>query len=256
MFVHSCVSNNQEIDRDENGNITFKCELKNGVRHGKCYHYYPNGAIKGTSSWVRGVQNGESISYYENGRIKQASMWKEGKADGECIDYYENGNIKIKGHIVNNQQMEVKYYDENERLQKVNYYVIVNHQSRLNGVVIYDVDNASNYPYNINLQKTTYAEIFADRDTIDCGSFAEYEVAWWCSNNHYVKAVTGNIDHNFNVVDSSSLKNVDLENKNKFYPSNLKADTLRVIFRFREIKDGEHFAFESYLEKVFTIIEK
>jgi hypothetical protein len=152
--------------------------------------------------------------------------------------------------------MEVEYYDEDGRMQKVHYYVIVNNQSRLNGVMFYDVDNVGNYPYNIDYPKSMYAEIFANRDTVDYGSFAEYEVAWWCSDVHYVKAVTGNIDHNFNVVDSSSLKPINLNSKSRFYPSNMKTDTLRIIFRFRHVIDGEHFAFLSYLEKVFTVREK
>jgi hypothetical protein len=256
ILIHSCASKNQEIIKDENGNIVLKCELKNGIRHGKCYEYFPNSTIMGISSWVAGVQDGEAISYFENGSIKQTSMWKEGMANGECIDYFENGSIKIRGYIVNNQQMEVEFYDEDSRLQKINYYIIVNRQSRLNGAVVYDVDNAVNYPYNIDYTKSMYAEIFADRDTIDCGNFAEYEVQWMCSNDHYVGAITGNIDQDFNIIDSSSLKRVDLDNKNRFYPSNPKLDTLRVIFQFKEIRDGEHFAFQSYLEKVFTIREK
>ena len=119
ILTHSCVSKNEEIVRDEKGNIIFKYELKNGVRHGKCYQYYLNGTIATISNWVKGVQEGETISYYENGSIKQSSMWKENKANGECIDYYENGTIKVKQYVINDQPTKREFYDEDGRLEKI-----------------------------------------------------------------------------------------------------------------------------------------
>jgi len=255
ILIQSCVSENKEIVRDENGNIILKCELKNRVRYGKCFEYYPSGTVTRVSNWVAGDQEGETIEYFVNGSIKSTVMWN-GKTDGECVDYFENGNIKQRAYVTNGQPSKVEFYDENGRMQKVNYYILINQKSRLNGVVVLDVDNAENYPYNVNFQKTSFAKIFAEHDTIDYGSFAEYEAQWMCNEDYYISAITGKIDHNFNVVDSSSLKSVDLDNKNRFYPSNFKSDTLRVLFLFEEIKDGEHFGFESYLEKVFTIREK
>ena len=71
-----------------------------------------------------------------------------------------------------------------------------------------------------------------------------------CGDDIYVLAYTGNIDHNFKI-DSASLKQVDLENKNRFYPVNLKSDTLRVIFRFR--KKRESIMTLSFLEEVFVV---
>jgi len=280
IILNSCISRKQEIIRDENGVVISKCELKNGFRHGICYHYYPNGSIEGISSWNKGVQDGETIEYYENGNVRSTtmikggkqdgicinyyengnvhitSMWKEGKLNGERVEYYENGNIKERGNGVNGQPIEIEYYDEHGRLQKVYDYIVINHKSKLNGIVVYDVDNANNYPYNIKHQESTAAQIFAVRDTIEYGSFMEYKVRYACSLDHWIYAYTGKIDQNFNVLDDSTIKEVDLENLNRFYPTNLGTDTLRVVFEFMKYENGSSLLFECYLEKVFTVIEK
>ena len=108
---------------------------------------------------------------------------------------------------------------------------------------------------NVILEKTRWAQIEADRDTIDYGGFAEYYFNWL--SNEPVIAYTGNIDHNFNVIDSTSLKTVDLDNKNRFYPSHLKTDTLRVIFKFVKRENRKFIiTHETFLEEVFTVIEK
>ena len=278
--IHSCASKKHEIVKDENGNIFLKCELKKGVRHGTCYQYYPNGAIWVVSSWIAGFQDGETIEYFENGSIhsttmfqdgkqhgkrveysenegiKNTSMWKDGKQDGDCYEYFENGSEKVWSYFINGFRMQDEFYDEEGRLQKRYNYIVVNKKTKLNGVVIYDVDNISNNPYGINIQESLHAKIFADKDTIDYGSFVEYNVRWMCSDDHYLAAIAGNFDHNFNLIDDYSVKRLDLDNKNRFYPSNLESDTLRVIFYFEKIEDGKKQGFETFLEKVFTVIEK
>lgn len=231
-FMHSCTSKNQEVVRDENGNIFLKCELKKGVRYGKCYQYYPNGNIWVISRWVAGFQDGETIEYFETGKIKRKSIFTKG------------------------QPIEHELYDDAGRLMKKAFYIIINRQSKLNGLMVFDTNNADKFPDNINFKETTFAQIFADKDTIDYGGFAEYEVEWICSTEHYAGAFVGNFDHNFNMVDTSSMKEVDLENKNRFYPANLGTDTLRIIFDFMKIEDGKERVFTTRLEKVFTVIEK
>jgi len=253
-FLHSCASNNQKIEKDENGNIISKCEIKNGVRHGKCYHYYPNGAIEIISSWIEGVQDGETIVYFENGVVKQTSLWKDDKVDGEVVNYFENGNIESKNFYINGQIKEIEFYDEEGRLVKHVFYIILNGQSTLNGLLVYASHDADGNPDNIIWSKTAYAEIFTERDTIDYGSFVEYEINW--GGGDYVGAMAGNYDHNFNLIDSASMKEVDLDNKNRFYPAHLGTDTLRIIFDFFKHEDGKEKVFSSHLEKVFTVIGK
>jgi len=256
ILVHSCVSKNQEIVKFENGIIRFKCDLKNGIRHGKSNEYFPNGAIKATSNWVAGVQDGHRIDYFETGSIEQTSMWKDGKLEGECVVYFENGGIKEITYNIEGQPWRHEFYDEDSRLQEIYDFAIINGVHRLNGHIVYDTDNDINHPYNINSQKSKYSLILADRDTIDYGGFVEYEVQWVCSDGYYVGALTGNIDRNFNVVDSASLKNVDLGNKNRFYPSQMKTDTLRVIFEFMIKEDEQFITNRAFLDKVFTVREK
>ena len=281
ILIQSCVLRNQEIIRDENGNVILKCELKKGVRHGTCYAYYPNGNIRVISSWIAGFQDGETIEYFENGSIhvttmlqsgKQhgqrvayykngivnaTSMWKDNQQDGETISYDENGNFESKIIFINGQIKEIEFYDKEGRLVKHAFYIILNGQSTLNGLLVFASHDADGNPDEIIWSKTAYAEIFTERDTIDYGSFVEYEINWWGGiPDDYVGAMAGNYDHNFNLIDSTSLKIIDLDNKNRFYPAHLGTDTLRIIFDFFKHEDGKEKVFSSHLEKVFTVIGK
>jgi len=255
-LMYSCVFKKHEIVRDENGNIILKCNLENGVRHGKCFEYFSNGNVKGVYSWIAGVWDGEAIEYFENGNVKSTSMWKDNQQDGEFIWYYENGNIESKALYVNGQIIEQEFYDEEGRLIKRGFYIILNRQSKLNGLLVFASHDTDGNPDKLNFQESAFAAIFADKDTVDYGGFVEYEIEWVCSTEHYAAAFTGIYDHNFNVVDTSTLKEVDLESKNRFYPTNFGTDTLRIIFDFMKIEDGKEKIFTSYLEKVFTVIEK
>jgi hypothetical protein len=196
----------------------------------------------------------DSIGYYydKEGNLKATINFANGQRTGEAKWYYPNGQLKESAYLINDQEAgEHEFYDKDGRLLKVYFYKIINHMSKLNGILIYDNEN------NINSQKSQYAEIVADQDTINYESCAEYKIEWVCSDNTYVRALTGNIDHNFNVIDSSSLKQVDLDNKNKFYPFvNLKTDTLRVIFELKEIKDEKVYMGRFFLDKFFHIREK
>jgi len=238
LMLSNCGTR-QEIVRDKNGNVILKCELQNGVRHGMCYHFYPNGAIKEISNFVAGVREGESIEYFENGTLKARSNY-------------------VNGYLIKNE-----VFNEDGRLQEEYHYVTINNQSRLNGILIYDTDSTCEFPYNVNLNKTLYAEIFADSDTVYYGSFVEFEVGWLCSEEHWVGGIKNNstffIDHNFNQSGHSTFaaKRVDVENKNRFYPSNKQSDTLRIIFGFSRVINGNVIDdLDTYLEKVFTVIEK
>ena len=119
FLIQSCVSENREIVRDENGNIILKCELKNGVRHGKCIDYYPNGTVKGVSNWVAGIMDGKQIVYFENGNVKSTGMWKDDKIDGEHVWYYETGVIECKIFFIKGQGKGHELYDEEGNLQEI-----------------------------------------------------------------------------------------------------------------------------------------
>ena len=277
----SCMSKKHEIVRDENGNICLKCELKKNVRHGTCYQYYPNGAIWVISNWIAGFQDGETIEYFENGSIhvktmlqigqqhgkrveyfengiiKATSMWKDNQQDGESFTYYENGRIESKILYINGLLTEIEFYNEDGKLEKHAFYKILNRQSVLNGILVFASHDAGGNPDKIISRETAYAEIFTERDTIYNGSFIEYEIEWWGGPpGGHVGAIVSNYDHNFKEVDPSSTKEIDVKRINRFYPTNLGTDTLRIIFHFMKIEDEKEKVFKSHLEKVFTVIEK
>jgi len=254
ILISSCVSVNQEIVRDETGNIILRCDLKNGVRDGKCYEYYPGGAVKVVSNWVAGFLEGERTYFFKTGNVESTGMFKAGERDGELVLYYETGGIKTKMFFINGRGKWLESFDEVGNLQEIQEYIYLTDEHQLNRKVVYDTDSASIHPSNVIFKESFWAQIEADRDTIDFGGFVEYEVQWISDKKG--RAYSGDFDHKFNVIDSASLKDIDLDNKNKFYPAHLGTDTLRVIFEFLNYKDGNYCSIQSYLEKVFTVKEK
>jgi hypothetical protein len=183
--------------------------------------------------------------YYDNGNLKAIINFINGQKEGEAKWYYPSGQLKETAYFINDQiSDEHDFYNEDGYLVRTAFYKIVNHLSRLNGILVYDKDES------VIHQESEYAEIIAEPDTLCIDGYVEYKIGWVCSTDTYVRALTGNIDHNFNVTDSSSLRLVDLDNINKFYLSE-KEDTLRVIFEVKQEKNGRVYMERFYLDKVF-----
>ena len=143
--------------------------------------------------------------YYADGNLKATINFKNGQKNGEAKWYYPNGQLKEYTCFINDQTIgEHEFYDIDGSLSKVYFFKIRNGMSEINGELIYKNEI-------IEKNESRYAEIVTKCDTINSGNFAEYKIGWICGNGAYVRALTGNIDHNFNVVDSSSLKPVNLD---------------------------------------------
>jgi len=204
--MHSCISENQEILKDENGKICLKCDLKNGIRDGKCIQYYPNGTIKSISNWFTGVQNGELIEYFENGRVFQTSMWVDGKLEGECVEYSKGGYIhKVKQYTDGRPKgLWVQFY-EGYPMQAIQYVVVRDQTHHMNQWWVYDILG------DVQKEASHYFSIYSEKgDSIKVGESGVIIVKLEAPKyGGYMKLVVGDFDGQFNPINPSQLDTIN-----------------------------------------------
>jgi len=206
ILIHSCTSNNQEVIKNENGNICMKCELKNGVRNGKCYEYYPNGDIYVISSWIAGVQNGKKIVYFENGTIKETSIWEDGNLEGEVIEYSGKGYVhKVKQYMNGKPDGLWIHFFEGYPMRAMQYVIVKDYQEYLNQWWVYD------YFGDVKKEESHYYSIYSEKgDSIKAGVAGVLKVKLEAPVfGGYMKLVTGNFDNKFNPIDATKLDTIN-----------------------------------------------
>ena len=182
-------------------------------------------------------------------------MYKAGEREGEFLWYFETGGIETKMLFINGRGKGLKSFDEDGNMKEMHEYIYLTDEPQLNRKMVFNTGSVGTHFSDAIVEESDWVQIDAAADTVYLGDFAEYELQW-LSDADYVSALTGNFDHKFNVIDSTSLKRIDLDNKNRFYPAHLGTDTIRIIFDFFKHEDGKEKVFSSHLEKVFTVMEK
>jgi len=206
IITLSCVSENHEIIKDEDGNVRLKCELKNGIRHGKCYHYYPSGAVQVISNWVEGVKDGESIEYFENGKIKETAMWEDDKLHGELLRYSDNGYIhNIMGFVSGRPHGLWQQYSSGHPRRATQYVLVKEDQSYANQWWTYDFFG------DVKKEQSHYYSIYSEiGDSIKVGETGEFIIKLEAPLlGEYMKLVTGDFDKRFNPIDPAKLDTID-----------------------------------------------
>jgi len=83
--------------------------LKDGLRVGEGFTYFPDGQMNGRFTYKNGLLNGLSTTYWPNGNVESICEWKEEKKNGSCKVNDENG--VLKSEIVYENDEPVKEYD-------------------------------------------------------------------------------------------------------------------------------------------------
>ena len=247
IMVFSC--HRSENVYYSNGLIHLKYEKLNGTskQKWKVTEYDTLGNIKSISfENIERQMDGLARYFDENGHLIATMNFANGKKNGDSKWYYQNGQIKMSNFYVDDQRIDEQYYyNEDGSLKQISFYRIINGREHQNGILVYDEQS------NIITPKSIYAEIASIADTIYT-EYAEYHIDWVCSEDVYVRAFTGKYDKNFNLLDSSTKKTVDLDCVNVFLPKS-EVDTLRVVFEFKEEKNGKIYGNTYYLDHVFYV---
>ena len=82
---------------------SLKCETEyfDGIRQGRCIHYYDNGNKLRDTYYLNDMRNGKTISFYENGLKAREFNMKNDEIYGEVIEYNKDGTLKFKNKGIN-----------------------------------------------------------------------------------------------------------------------------------------------------------
>lgn len=74
-------------------------------------HFYRNGKIKETGSFVNGKIDGHWTTFSDLGILTAEAFYEQGKKAGEWRIFDENGNLKYKIQYENNKMLSKANYD-------------------------------------------------------------------------------------------------------------------------------------------------
>lgn len=97
LWIQTWKNNYLNGDRIKytNGIIESIIRCKDGKRHGKEEHWYPNGELKCTKFWINHILHGQEINYYKNGHISHIISWNHGNKIGSELKYDETGRVYL-----------------------------------------------------------------------------------------------------------------------------------------------------------------
>ena len=105
---------------DDEGNLIFKGEYKNGEKNGKGYEYSIFGTVKFDGEYKNGKRNGKGIIFNNDNKIKGEFI--NGQLNGKA-DEYNNNILIFKGEFKNGKRNgKGKLYDSKKRLISAGKY--------------------------------------------------------------------------------------------------------------------------------------
>ena len=83
------------FEKDENGKLKYKINIKDGKRDGLSEVYYENGQLLVKENFKDGNKNGLYESYYKNGQSKYKLNYKDGKREDGSSESYDKVGKRI-----------------------------------------------------------------------------------------------------------------------------------------------------------------
>lgn len=183
LLLSSCT-NSEVINRYENGQVKLECSLNNnGLRDGRCTHYFSNGNVKSINQFENDTLNGVSKYFHENGllswsvhydyglkngnvkyydslgNIYQSLFFKENKPHGKNYTYYPNG--EIKDELIYNEGIPIGVHSTYFKNGNIGRKVTLNNNGELIDYVKFDslgnvVSSFLKLKYFIKKNNTSY----------------------------------------------------------------------------------------------------
>jgi len=127
----------------DNGQISWKCNKKNGKTEGQMIGYYKNGLIHYINNYVEGKMDGVQLDYNSYGSVESIGEFKNGILSGDIITYeYYNifpQIIKLK-RILNSKHIT---FDIEEHIHKNIFDKILHKESLKLGIYIWYNENGN-----------------------------------------------------------------------------------------------------------------
>ncbi len=229
VIVSSCQCNKKKEYYSDGSIKIEKIYCKNN-EHIKTIEHYRNGLVSSiTFENVKGNLDGKCSYFDKNGNIESSVVYKDGISDGIAKWFYPNGKIMEEVYIINKERVGPHiYYDLSGNIVRKNFYILINNKSFFNGYLVYNKFG------NIIPDSSMYVFLKTDKDTVNINDTITYWFNQYLSKGIQVKAIIGNIDKNFNIVDSTTIKYVNPNLKNKFSPTKVGNDTIRIIYELKK----------------------
>lgn len=112
-YSHGVMNGNLCMYNPENGKMTYKFTMVNGVQQGPCQQFYDTGDLFRESSYLEGRIDGKSTTYWANQKIKAVAYYKKGKPGIDLKEYDMKRNEISQPYIV------VKEINQTALLNKV-----------------------------------------------------------------------------------------------------------------------------------------
>jgi hypothetical protein len=97
--------------------LTERRSYTQGIKHGICYSYYPNGVVHEKIFYKYDTKSGYHEVYDSTGQLDYKDYFLEGKQIGPIINYTSGG--KIKDYYFVNFEGDTQYYAEYDSTGKV-----------------------------------------------------------------------------------------------------------------------------------------
>ena len=95
---------------DELGVLISRESYKNGLKHGTCYIYFPDGSVSEEKRWKDGKEDGPFRQYIEGKKLRSSGQYINGKREGKFAYYYPNGTEAAAGIYRNDTKDGVWIY--------------------------------------------------------------------------------------------------------------------------------------------------
>ena len=80
---------------DANGEILFKMQMENGLKHGVTTHYYNEGESSRLNNYKKDKLDGLQLDWFKSGKIAKICSYKKDEPNGVHKEFNEEGNLIV-----------------------------------------------------------------------------------------------------------------------------------------------------------------
>lgn len=84
------------VELYDDGSVKSTAPLTDGKIDGVYSEYWPNGARREETTYVRGIANGESVIYWNDGKVREKGNNHNGRRQGVWLTFTRGGNLSIR----------------------------------------------------------------------------------------------------------------------------------------------------------------
>ncbi|MEA3478710.1 MAG: hypothetical protein U9R60_11060 [Bacteroidota bacterium] len=81
---------------NKNGDLITEETVKNGMKNGPSWTYYPDGKVKEKIPYKDGKKNGTAEWYFQNGKLYQSTPYENDLIHGVRTKYFEDGSLSAQ----------------------------------------------------------------------------------------------------------------------------------------------------------------